>query len=62
MDQHQPDRRNQAMARDVDTGIVIDHHLGAANAWAYMLHKAVPRGVITRVLAYPGLRRHAAAP
>jgi hypothetical protein len=57
MDQHQPDRQNHAMARDVEIALQIEQARGAANAWAYMSHKAVPRGVITRVLAYPAQRR-----
>lgn len=60
MDQHQPDRRNHAMARDVDTALQIEQASGAANAWVYMSHKAVPGGVIKRVLAFPALRRNVA--
>lgn len=57
MNQQQPDRQNHAMAREVEIALKIERMNGAANAWAYMSHKAVPRGVITRVLAYPDLRR-----
>lgn len=58
MDQHQPDRQNQVMAEDVDTALKIEQSSGAANAWVYMTHKSVPRGVIKRVLAFPQLRRN----
>ncbi|KQW97168.1 hypothetical protein ASC94_10290 [Massilia sp. Root418] len=57
MHTQQPQRSNQILARHVDEGLTIDSRIGAANAWAYMLHKAVPAGVITRVLAYPEQRR-----
>jgi hypothetical protein len=57
MHTQQPQRSNQVLARCVDEGLTIDSRIGAANAWAYMLHKAVPAGVIMRVLAYPELRR-----
>lgn len=57
MHTQQPQRSNQILARHVDDGLAIDSRIGAANAWAYMLHKAVPAGVITRVLAYPDQRR-----
>ncbi len=57
MDQHQPDRQNHVMADDVETALRIEQSSGAANAWVYMAHKAVPRGVIKRVLAFPKLRR-----
>ena len=58
MNEHQPDRQNQIMADDVDTALKIEQSSGAANAWVYMTHKAVPRGVIKRVLAFPQLRRN----
>jgi hypothetical protein len=57
MHTQQPTRSNLLLARCVDEGIAIDSKAGAANAWVFMLHKAVPAGVITRVLAYPDLRR-----
>ncbi|SFU78208.1 hypothetical protein [Pseudoduganella namucuonensis] len=57
MDQHQPDRKNHVLAQEVETGIAINGQAGAANAWVYMAYKAVPKGVITRVLAFPDLRR-----
>lgn len=57
MHTQQPQRSNQILARHVEDGLAIDSRIGAANAWAYMLHKAVPAGVITRVLAYPDQRR-----
>ena len=57
MHTQQPQRSNQVLARHVEDGLRIDQRIGAANAWAYMLHKAVPAGVITRVLAYPEQRR-----
>lgn len=58
MHTQQPTRSNHLLARCVEEGIAIDSKAGAANAWVFMLHKAVPAGVITRVLAYPELRRH----
>lgn len=57
MHTQQPQRSDLALARCVEEGLTIQQRTGAANAWAYMLHKAVPAGVIRRVLAYPELRR-----
>jgi hypothetical protein len=57
MQTQQPQRSNHVMARCVDHGLSIHRNLGAANAWVFMRHNAVPAGVITRVLAYPELRR-----
>lgn len=50
-------RINPVIASCVDEGIAIERRAGAANAWTYMMHKAVPAGVIRRVLAWPALRR-----
>ncbi|MES2260535.1 MAG: hypothetical protein V4724_18590 [Pseudomonadota bacterium] len=57
MENRQCPRQDLAMARSVDEGIAIDRAAGAANAWVYMQHHAIPAGIITRVLAYPALRR-----
>lgn len=57
MHTQQPTRSNHLLARFVEEGLSIDSKAGAANAWVFMQHKAVPPGVITRVLAYPELRR-----
>lgn len=57
MQTQQPQRSNHMMASYVELGLSIHRNLGAANAWVFMRHNAVPTGVITRVLAYPALRR-----
>lgn len=57
MHTQQPTRSNHLLALSVEEGISIHSRTGAANAWVFMLHKSVPPGVITRVLAYPELRR-----
>ena len=50
-------RTNTRLAQYVDEGIALVASSGAANAWTYMAHKSVPPDVISRVLAYPTLRR-----
>jgi len=50
-------RSNEAMARAVEQGIIIDSLRGAANAWAYLTATQVPKSVMLRVLAEPARRR-----
>jgi len=50
-------RMNEAMARAVEQGIIIDALRGAANAWAYLTASQVPKSVMLRVLAEPTRRR-----
>lgn len=54
-------RYNQQLAIEVDHGIELLAHMGAANAWIYMQSKQVPRSVILRVLAYPDQRRNSSS-
>ena len=46
----------------IEQGIAIDAAKGAANAWAFLLHHAIPREIIPLVLVESASRRRHPTP